>query len=110
MHLTFDTLTDHQQTIIRLQGEIDVYTAPNLKDALMPLVKVTGQHVLVDCQKVTYMDSTGLGVFIGALKATKSYGSRMTLINLQERIYRLFTITGLDQVMDVNLLIKGGNE
>src|SRR5699024_4518193 len=110
MHLTFDTLTDHQQTIIRLQGEIDVYTAPNLKDALMPLVKVTGQHVLVDCQKVTYMDSTGLDVFIRPLIATKSYGSRMTLINWQERIYRLFTITGLDQVMDVNLLIKGGNE
>src|SRR5699024_12847983 len=49
-----------------LQGEIDVYTAPNLKDAIMPLVKVTGQQVLVDCQKVTYLDSTGLGVFIAA--------------------------------------------
>lgn len=91
-----------------LSGEIDAYTAPELKGALIPLTKETGSIVLVDLEKVTYMDSTGLGVFIGALKSTKEHDSQMKLINLQERVYRLFKITGLIDIMDIGSIVRGG--
>jgi|SRR5699024_9088028 len=110
MNLTLHTFEENKQTTIRLQGEIDAYTAPKLKDALMPLVKKPGQKAVVDLQGVTYMDSTGLGVFVGALKTARKYDSRMSLVNLQKRIYRLFKITGLDQVIDIDVPVKGGNE
>src|SRR5699024_1809531 len=93
-----------------LTGEIDAYTAPELKEALLPLTKQAGQVVEVDLENVNYMDSTGLGVFISALKSTKENESQLKLINLQDRVLRLFRITGLDEIMDLKAAIRGGNE
>src|SRR5690625_7692227 len=80
---------------ISLSGEIDAYTAPTLKEALLPLTKEEDAEIIVDLDEVSYMDSTGLGVFISALKSSKEHLSSFKLINLQERVYRLFKITSL---------------
>ena len=54
------------------------------------------------------MDSTGLGVFIGALKSTKEYESEMRLVSMQDRVRRLFEITGLDSIMNIDTTVRGG--
>lgn len=110
MNLKIDVSDDDQKSIVSLSGEIDAYTAPKLKEALLPLTKHKHHIVEVDLEKISYMDSTGLGVFISALKSTKEHESKMKLINVQERVLRLFKITGLDEIIDLNSTIRGGTE
>lgn len=85
---------------LHLEGEVDVYTAPHLKKKLYTLMK-EGHSVVVSLEDVNYMDSTGLGVFIGALKQANSGKGSIQLRSLQPRIQRLFEITGLKEVMDI---------
>ncbi|MFC4025321.1 STAS domain-containing protein [Oceanobacillus longus] len=110
MNLTVKVVDGIEKSILHVAGEIDAYTAPKLKEALLPLTKVDGRIVEVDLENVNYMDSTGLGVFISALKSTKESNSSLTLINLQDRVHRIFEITGLDEVIDIKATIRGGNE
>lgn len=82
-----------------LIGEIDVYTSDKLKHALLPLAEKKGNEVIVNFTEVNYIDSTGLGIFIGALKATNQTGSKLKLVGMNDRVRRLFNITGLDEVI-----------
>lgn len=100
---------DHY-SVMTLEGEVDAFTAPKLKQELLPLTESEEAVVEVDLAAVNYMDSTGLGIFISALKSTKEYGSKMKLTHMQERVYRLFKITGLTEIMDINTSVKGGME
>lgn len=110
MNLVIDVSEDTGKSTVNLSGEIDAYTAPELKEALLPLTKQNGHIVEINLEDVNYMDSTGLGIFISALKSAKENNSQMKLVNLQERVYRLFKITGLDAIMDINAAIRGGSE
>lgn len=98
---------DDIKTLI-LTGEIDAYTAPILKESLLPLTKDANSSVIVDLEHVSYMDSTGLGVFISGLKSSKAFKSSFKLINLQERVLRLFKITSLDEIIDIDTTVRGG--
>ncbi|WP_102029362.1 STAS domain-containing protein [Salirhabdus sp. Marseille-P4669] len=108
MNLTIHVSNEDHNPEVKLSGEIDVYTAPNLKEALLKLTKKEGSLIKVDLEKVTYMDSTGLGALISGLKSTKENNSELVLCNLQERVYRLFDITGLKEVFQIESTIRGG--
>ncbi|MGP4070880.1 STAS domain-containing protein [Halobacillus sp. B29] len=108
MNLTIDVTNKENVAYVVLSGEVDAFTAPKLKDALLPLTKEEGQTVEVDLQHVNYMDSTGLGVFISALKSTKEYNTDLKLVQMQERVYRLFKITGLTEIMNIDSTVQGG--
>ncbi|WP_373895153.1 STAS domain-containing protein [Virgibacillus natechei] len=108
MNLAVDVAEQTGVSTVSLSGEVDAYTAPDLKAKLLPLTRFEGHTVNVDLKDVTYMDSTGLGVFISALKSTKEHDSKLKLMNIQDRVLRLFKITGLDEIMDV-AGIRGGN-
>ena len=88
-------------SLISLVGEVDVYTAPMLKDALNSLVERGRYHIVVDLGKVIFLDSTGLGVLVGGLKKVKSNQGELGIICNQERILRVFRITGLTKVFPV---------
>ncbi|MFD1361726.1 STAS domain-containing protein [Lentibacillus salinarum] len=110
MNLQIDVADRIDKSVISLSGEVDAYTAPQLKETLLSLTNVEGQQTEVDLEDVHYMDSTGLGVFISALKSTKENNSAMRLVNLQDRVLRLFQITGLDDIMTIDTAIRGGND
>ncbi|HLR03498.1 MAG TPA: STAS domain-containing protein [Virgibacillus sp.] len=109
MDLSIKVDSDNEVTYIYLAGEVDAYTAPKLKEAVLPKTEIENHVVKVDLGEVNYMDSTGLGVFISALKSTKENNSHLKLVHLQDRVARLFRITGLDEVIDINSTIEGGN-
>lgn len=90
------------QHCVRLAGEIDIYTADRLKSELLPITEQKGKQVTVDLSSITYIDSTGLGIFIGALKSSYKHGSSLKLIGANDRVRRLFNITGLDEIIDIN--------
>lgn len=101
MNLQIETEEKEKDATLHLSGEIDAYTANQLREELIPLTEKEGTHVVVNLKNVKYMDSTGLGVFIGALKSCKKHQSSMVLTGATDRVKRLFTITGLDEVMKI---------
>lgn len=109
INLDIQVVENDLTTTMVLAGEIDAYTAPKLKEALLPLTQKDGVMVIVDLEKVDYLDSTGLGVFISALKSTKEYGSELKLLQLQDRVRRLFEITSLDSIITIETTVRGGN-
>lgn len=105
LQIQHQEINDEQR--LSLSGEIDAYTAPELRETLIPLLKKEGEIVVVDLSQVSYMDSTGLGIFVAGLKTSKEYHSHLKLVGLTERVGRLFRITGLSEVMNVDKPIKG---
>lgn len=80
-------------------GEVDVYTAPQLREKLLPLCQ-GGSSIHLDLSGVDYIDSTGLGVLIGAYKAQKSTDGKLIISGMNSRLTRLFRITGLQEIME----------
>ncbi|HET6920341.1 MAG TPA: STAS domain-containing protein [Jiangellaceae bacterium] len=95
MDLSLSTRPDGGRTIVEAVGEIDVYTAPKLREQLAELVDAGRYDIVVDMQKVEFLDSTGLGVLVGGLKRVQQYDGSLRLVCRQERILKIFRITGL---------------
>ncbi|MFD1032009.1 anti-sigma factor antagonist [Metaplanococcus flavidus] len=93
----------------QIHGEIDAHTAPILRDKLEPYQNVESLNAELDLSDVNYMDSTGLGVFVAFYKSVNSQGGHLKLSGLSARLKRLFDITGLGDIMDIESAEKGGN-
>jgi anti-sigma B factor antagonist len=89
------------RVVLRLAGEFDVYTAPQLRERVIELVDGGTRHVLADLREVTFLDSTGLGALIGGLKRLRACDGSLTLVTGAERILRIFRVTGLNRVFVV---------
>ena len=87
--------------VLRLDGEVDVYTAPKLKSRLIDLVDQGKFKIIVDLEKVVFMDSSGLGVLVGCLKRVRSHDGAISLICSQENILKIFRITGLVKIFPI---------
>lgn len=102
MNLKLNTRTINDQTsLIDLEGEVDVYTAPQLKQQIITLLDSGIKHVIVNLSAVDYLDSTALGVLIGGLKRLRERNGTLDLICPNQRIKRIFEITGLDKIFDI---------
>ena len=88
--------------MIDLEGEVDVYTAPQLKQQIIGLLDSGTRHVTVNLSAVDYLDSTALGVLIGGLKRLREREGKLDLICPNPRIKRIFEITGLDKIFDIH--------
>ena len=87
--------------VIDVQGEIDMYTAPRLRELLIDLVSTGSCQLVVDLDKVGFLDSTGLGVLVGGLKRVRPHDGWLDLVCTQERILNIFRITGLTKVFGI---------
>ena len=88
-------------TVVHVGGEIDVYTAPLLREALDKQVAAGRTELVVDLENVTFMDSTGLGVLVGRLKLVRGQNGSLRIVSAQDRILKVFKITGLDKVFHI---------
>jgi anti-sigma B factor antagonist len=101
MDLDVETGKRGDASVLTLQGEIDVYTAPRLRQAIIDLVEGGERNIVVDMEKVDFLDSTGLGVLVGGLKRVKTREGNLSLVASQEKILKIFEITGLDKVFPI---------
>lgn len=101
MDLTLSTRTEGDATVVEVGGEIDVYTAPKLREQLIDLVSSGSYHLVVDMESVEFLDSTGLGVLVGGLKRVRAHDGQLKLVCTQERILKIFRITGLTKVFPI---------
>ena len=101
MELSLNHRTEGGHTILDVAGEVDVYTAPKLREKLVELVGDGHHRLIVDMTKVEFLDSTGLGVLVGGLKRVRSHEGSLALVCDQERILKIFRITGLTKVFPI---------
>jgi anti-sigma B factor antagonist len=92
---------DDTTVSLDLEGEVDVYTAPELKQAIISQVDASTRRVLVNLEKVEYLDSTGLGILIGGVKRLKEVEGTLLLVSASPRIRRLFEITQLNTIFRI---------
>ena len=102
MNLDLDTKSVGDHTVVLVGGEIDVYTAPQLREKLVDLVGEQKYHLIVDMENVDFLDSTGLGVLVGGLKRVRAHDGSLQLVCTQERILKIFRITGLTKVFPIH--------
>ncbi len=98
MELSLSARTVAEHTVLEVGGEVDVYTAPELRTRLVELATAGARSVVVDLRRVEFLDSTGLGVLVGALKRLHAAGGRLALVADHERLLKIFRITALDRV------------
>jgi anti-sigma B factor antagonist len=87
--------------VVTVEGEIDIYTAPRLRELLIDLADKNNYQLIVNLDKVGFLDSTGLGVLVGALKRVRPHDGSLDLVCTQEQILRIFRITGLTKVFGI---------
>ena len=102
MDLSLQTREVDSRTIVSVGGEIDVYTAPKLREHLIDLVSAGSYHLIIDMESVDFLDSTGLGVLVGGLKKVRAHDGSMELICSQDRLLKIFRITGLAKVFVIH--------
>ncbi|MGH3487449.1 MAG: STAS domain-containing protein [Actinopolymorphaceae bacterium] len=88
--------------VVEVAGEIDVYTAPRLREKMVELVNAGHYHLVVDMESVEFLDSTGLGVLVGGLKRVRSHDGSLRIVCTQERLLKIFRITGLTKVFPIH--------
>ena len=101
MDLSLETREQDGHTVVVVGGEIDVYTAPKLRDKITELVNGGHHDLVVDMENVDFLDSTGLGVLVGGLKKLRAHDGSMQLICTQERLLKIFRITQLAKVFAI---------
>jgi len=87
--------------VVNVEGEIDIYTAPRLRELLIDLAGKNNYQLIVNLEKVGFLDSTGLGVLVGGLKRVRPHDGWLDLVCTQERILKIFKITGLTKVFGI---------
>lgn len=87
--------------VVEVEGEIDVYTAPRLRELLIDLVNKNTYQFVVNMEKVDFLDSTGLGVLVGGLKRMRTHNGSLDVVCTQERILKILRITGLTKVFGI---------
>jgi anti-sigma B factor antagonist len=96
--LTLESTIEADWAVVEVTGELDLHTAPQLRERLSELTAEGHDRVLLDCSKLTFMDSTGLGVLVGHLKRTRERGHKLALAGLRAPVMKILTITGLDEL------------
>jgi anti-sigma B factor antagonist len=87
--------------VISLSGEVDLYTAPELKQQLLEVIAHDGRQVVVDFTDTTFIDSTTLGVLVSGVKRLRSSDGELSLVCSDPNITKIFEITGLDRVFAI---------
>jgi anti-sigma B factor antagonist len=88
-------------TILHVVGEIDMATAPRVRQHAIALVADGNLHLVIDLSGVDFCDSTGLGVLVAVVKRVRTAGGDLRLVTNDERLTALLELTRLDQVFDV---------
>lgn len=86
-----------QSVRIAIKGEIDIYSAPDFKESLYHSINDVQQDIILECRDLSYIDSMGLGILVGALKRVREKGHNIIIRNPRSTVRKLFRITGLDK-------------
>ncbi len=87
--------------ILDIAGEIDLYNAPEIKDIINGLIEEQNFNVIINLEKVTYIDSSGIGALISSLSNLKKYQGGLKIINVYASVRKVFELTKLTSFFDI---------
>jgi anti-sigma B factor antagonist len=96
--------------IVPLDGEIDLSSAPAARAKIGRVTHSQPAFVILDLSRLDFVDSTGLGVFVGALRRIRAEGGELRLAGATPSIRRVFGVTGLDRVFDLFPTVEAATE
>ena len=88
--------------VITVSGEVDLATSPELDLVIIAALDSGAGSLVVDLTDVSFMDSSGLGVIVRGLKRCREADKDLDLVITNERVLKVFGITGLDQVIPIH--------
>lgn len=94
---------------IKPVGEVDIYTSPELKSKIYELIDEKNVGLVINGERLEYIDSTGLGVLMGIYKKLQEKNLTIKITNLKPNIYKLFDITGLNKIFNIQGWYNGKN-
>lgn len=101
MSLTINKNNNENFIEILPVGEMDIYTSPMFKDEALKIINSENKDIVLNAEKLDYLDSTGLGSVMTVLKIMKEKNLNFKMINVKKNIYKLFEITGFSRVIDI---------
>jgi anti-sigma B factor antagonist len=101
-----DRRVDASTHVVSVSGEVDLFTAPEFKQRVMAPIAAGVEHIVVDLTETTFIDSSSLGVLIGAHRRLKARGGRLVVACDADAIVKTFRITGLDGVFTLTSSVE----
>jgi anti-sigma B factor antagonist len=104
--LRVETVTVNGRPVIRVRGDVNLDTSPQLRELLLELSKKASGSLLIDLSQVPFMDSSGAGTMVFVKRELEREGRSMILIGLQPRVRSVFEITRLDQFFRIRSSVE----
>ena len=86
--------------LVTLDGEMDTAAAAEAEELLRPLYKTNGKDVVIECERLEYIASSGLRILLGILKGAKASGSKVTLRDVNDDIKSVLQLTGFISIFE----------
>lgn len=104
--ITFDFALSEERLadgahVVAVAGEVDIFTAPDLKRTIALAIEDGAHRLVIDLTQTRFLDSTALGVLIGAVKRLRPLDGRMAIVNTEPSTAKTFQITGLDRIFTI---------
>nr|WP_221380487.1 STAS domain-containing protein [Actinoplanes polyasparticus] len=88
-------------TVVSVGGELDMDTAAELHDFLQEVADTGAVQVVLDCAELSFMDSSGLGIFLVWFKELQGRGGRLCVAAVQDTVAYVLRVSAVEQVLDV---------
>jgi len=87
--------------VLELNGELDAHTAAQLEESLQNLLNKNKHRIIVNCTRLEYISSAGLGVFMAYIEDVRGLGGDIKLCNMNPRVYNVFDLLGFPTLYDI---------
>ncbi|REE96283.1 STAS domain-containing protein [Thermomonospora umbrina] len=102
MDFAVERRVEKDVTVVKVDGEIDVFSSPRLREMMLEVIDKGPSHLVVDLGDVTFLDSTGLGVLVGIYHRLRARNGTMSFVGANERVRRVFHITQLTKIFSLH--------
>jgi anti-sigma B factor antagonist len=89
-------------TLIEVQGEVDLYSSPKLREAIVGATKAKAAVLVVELSGVGYMDSSGVATLVEGLQFSRAYGGSFRVAGLTPSVQQVFQFAKLDRVFEIH--------
>jgi len=101
MGLTIETSQSSDGSLIRVEGEVDLYSSPELRKAILKAVPSAQGGLAIDLEGVTYIDSSGVATLVEGLRCARENGTGFSLVAPSPAVMQVLELARLDSVFEV---------
>ncbi len=102
MEFHVETVRKKNSAMVRVTGEVDMYTSPGLRDTLVPFFDKKVDAIVVDLSEVSFMDSSGIATLVEGLQWSRKNDRQFILAGLGETVFNALSLTKLDHVFTIH--------